>query len=222
MGAISAGEQNSGNASKLVILLPIQTLLLKMLESKRQKEADHIITVCSILSFFCDRAAERSPLCRPVSNYRHDLYFPTSQIAARIHSGWRRLMGLPPLRGSLRAARRQKYHYVWRESWRQPAIAAWKSWTRSLPCLAVFYGSSPQVVLAQSFPSLVPPGTYVYADIYFSRCCRALSAPLRAKSRRILSMISRSTPLSVLASRSSKVCCAKDKYLFLNRYPSTR
>ena len=146
-----------------------------------------------------------------------DLYFPTSQIAARIHSGWRRLMGLSPLRGSLRAACRQKYHYVWRESWRQLAIAAWKSWTRSLPCLAVFYGSSPQVVLAQSFPSLVPPGTYVYADIYFSRCCGVLSAPLRAKSRRILNMISRSSPLSVLASRSSRLCCLGAKYLFLMR-----
>ncbi len=146
-----------------------------------------------------------------------DLYLPTSQIAARIHDGWRRLMGLSPLRGSLRAARRQKYHYVWWESWRQFAITAWKSWTRSLPCLAVFYGSSPQVVLAQSFPSLVPPGTYVYADIYFSRCCIALSAFFRAKSRRILSMISRSSPKSVLASRSNKSCCFSDRCLLLKR-----
>ena len=143
--------------------------------------------------------------------------FPTSQTAARIHGGWRRSMGLSPLRGSLRAARRQKYHYVWRESWRQLARAAEESWTRSLPCLAVFYGSSPQVVLAQSFPSLVPPGTYVYADIYFSRCCGVLSAPLRAKSRRMLSMISRSSPLSVLASCSSRCCCFSDKYLLLKR-----
>ena len=80
-----------------------------------------------------------------------------------------------------------------------------------------FMAILPQVVLAQSFPSLVPPGTYVYADIHFSRCCRALSTPLRAKSRRILSMISRSSQISVLASRSSSSCCLGVKYLFLKR-----
>ena len=151
-----------------------------------------------------------------------DLYFPTSQIAAHIHGGWHRLMGLSPLRGSLRAARRQKYHYAWRESWRQLARAAGESWTRSLPCLAVFYGLSPQVVLAQSFPSLVPSGMYVYAGIYFSRCCGALSAPLRAKSRRILSIVSRSSPFSVLASRSSNSCCCGIKYFLLWRYSSIK
>ena len=195
-----------------------------MLESKRQKEADHIIIVCSLLSFFCDRAAERSPLCRPVSNYRHDLYFPTSQIAARIHSGWRRLMGLPPLRGSLRAVRRQKYHYVWRELWRQLAKAAWKSWTRSLPSMAVFDGGCAATGgLGAIFP-LARPARNVCIRGYLLFEVRDASLSytlLRAKSRRILSMISRSSPISVLASRSSRAFWTGDKYLFRRRKSST-
>ena len=56
--------------------------------------------------------------------------------------------GLSPLRGSLRAARRQEYHYVLTRSWQKQLVRCfWTGGYRSPPYLAVFYGESPQAGL---------------------------------------------------------------------------
>ena len=150
--------------------------------------------------------------------------FPTSQTAARIHGGWRRSMGLSPLRGSLRAARRQKYHDTRRESWRQFANTVWGDRTRSLPSMAVFDGGCAATGgLGAIFPLARPVrNVCIRGYLLFEVRDASLSYTLlRAKSRRILSMISRSSPIRVLASRSSRAFWAGDKYLFRRRESST-
>ncbi len=174
---------------------------------------------------FSDRAAERNPLCRPVNCFVLCIciYPPPRSWHVYTAAGTASWDSHPSEDLSELPVDRSIIMYGGSRGGSLPGLLGKVGPARYLLWPSLMAAMPPQVVLARSFPFARPVrNVCIRGYLLFEVRDASLSYTLfRAKSRRILSMISRSSPIRVLASRSSRAFWAGDKYLFRRRESST-